>query len=351
MKQRVSMRDIAKAADVSVMTVSLALKNSPRCANATRRRILALADEMGFSPDPALRALVSYRHQKNNPSYSGTIAYINNTASPNLVKRGGYHQNLFDGASERGKQLGYKVEEFWINEPGVKRDRISQILQARGIQGLILGPQVSAHSKLILDWQHFCVVQIGFSLESPKFHTIGADVYKAVFRIMLELCRLGYRRIGLALNHHQDERVENRYSGAYLAVQNKMPSTYQRIPILCEDDIDASAFSSWYYMHRPDAIICGQNKCVEFLQAMGISIPKDVGYVAPFKANLDQFAHADGRQEDSGQKAVEILSGMIDRNERGIPESRMIHTVEPLWNSGKTVLRQGAAVPLEYPVE
>ena len=344
------MRDIAKEAQVSVMTVSLALKNSPRVADATRHRITELADRMGFVPDPALRALVSYRHQKNTPQFSGTIAYINNSNTPHLVTQRGYHKNLFSGASERGKELGYNVEEFWINKPGLNRERISDILRARGIQGLMLGPQVTAHSELYLTWEYFSVVQVGFSLESPRFHTVGADVYLSVFRIMNELCQLGYRRIGLILKRHQDERVENRYSGAYLAVQNKLPKSYRRLPVLCEELIDDQILEKWFKQNQPDAVICGLNECADFLQAKGILIPDQLGYVAPFNVGMDNFAHADGRQEDAGRKSVEILSSMIDRNERGIPESRMIHAIEPLWDPGRTVRPMGRKVPMEYPI-
>lgn len=345
------MRDVAREAGVSVMTVSLALKNSSRCALGTRQRINALAEKMGFVHDPALRALVAYRHQKTAPSFAGTIAYINNSEAPGLTVREGYHKNLFSGASEMGKRLGYKVEEVWINEPGVNRERISNILHARGIEGLILGPQVSAHSKLSLDWNRFSVVQVGFSLESPRFHTVGADVYLSVFRIMNELCQLGYRRVGLVLQAHQDERVENRYSGAFLAIQNKLPKSYKRLPVLCAERIDAPTFEKWFNKQQPDAIICGQNACMEFVKAAGRSIPRDIGYVAPFYSGTEGVAHAHGRQETTGQKTVEILSSMIDRNEHGIPESRMIYSIEPLWNPCGSVRQVGRPVPIEYPVQ
>ena len=342
------MRDVAKEAGVSVMTVSLALKNSPRCALATRERISALAAEMGFVPDPALRALVAYRHQKTTPAFAGTIAYINNSAEPKLTLKQGYHQNLFSGASEMGKHLGYNVEEVWINEPGFNRSRISNILQARGIQGLILGPQVSAHAELNMDWGHFSVVQVGFSLESPRFHTVGADVYFSVFRIMHELCQLGYKKVGLVLRTHQDERVENRYSGAYLAIQHKLPKSFKRLPILRVDRIDGNTFERWFDKYQPDALICGQNKCLEFLKTKGRSVPGDVGYVTPFYSGLDGIAHAHGRQEVTGSKAVEVLSALIDRNEQGIPESRIIHSIEPLWIPGQSVQEVGPPVPLEH---
>ncbi|MEX2381361.1 MAG: helix-turn-helix domain-containing protein, partial [Opitutales bacterium] len=44
--------DIARAGNVSVMTVSMALRDHPRISQATRDRIKALAAEMNYRRDP-----------------------------------------------------------------------------------------------------------------------------------------------------------------------------------------------------------------------------------------------------------------------------------------------------------
>ena len=55
---RVSIKDIAKAAQVSHSTVSRALSDSPLVNAATKARIQRLAREMGYSPDAIARSLV-----------------------------------------------------------------------------------------------------------------------------------------------------------------------------------------------------------------------------------------------------------------------------------------------------
>jgi DNA-binding LacI/PurR family transcriptional regulator len=49
--QRVRLDDIAKRAGVSKMSVSLALRNDCSVSQEMRRRIHALAEEMGFVPN------------------------------------------------------------------------------------------------------------------------------------------------------------------------------------------------------------------------------------------------------------------------------------------------------------
>ena len=56
---RVSIKDIARAADVSHSTVSRALADSPLVSAGTKERIQCLAKEMGYSPDSRARSLVT----------------------------------------------------------------------------------------------------------------------------------------------------------------------------------------------------------------------------------------------------------------------------------------------------
>lgn len=55
--KRPTIADVARRAGVSKGAVSYALNGQPGVSEATRRRILAIADEIGFSPSSAARAL------------------------------------------------------------------------------------------------------------------------------------------------------------------------------------------------------------------------------------------------------------------------------------------------------
>ncbi len=57
----VSIKDIAKAADISYSTVSRALNDSPRVRPETRERIQRIAREMGYLPSGVARSLVTRR--------------------------------------------------------------------------------------------------------------------------------------------------------------------------------------------------------------------------------------------------------------------------------------------------
>jgi DNA-binding LacI/PurR family transcriptional regulator len=59
--RHVGIRDVARAAGVSITTVSHALNDKPGVSDATRRNVRAVAEELGYRPDPRGRQLASGR--------------------------------------------------------------------------------------------------------------------------------------------------------------------------------------------------------------------------------------------------------------------------------------------------
>jgi len=60
-RERVTLKDLAAELGLSVAAVSMALRNNREIAAATRERVKAKAAELGYRPDPTLRALADYR--------------------------------------------------------------------------------------------------------------------------------------------------------------------------------------------------------------------------------------------------------------------------------------------------
>ena len=57
----VTIKDVARLAEVSVATVSRALNGHPRVTPETRERILRVAAELRFTPSSAARSLITRR--------------------------------------------------------------------------------------------------------------------------------------------------------------------------------------------------------------------------------------------------------------------------------------------------
>ncbi|MDX2389237.1 LacI family transcriptional regulator [Streptomyces sp. DK15] len=93
----VTLLDVARAAGVSKSTVSDALQGSGRVAEATRYRIRAVADELGYRPNSAARRL--------RRASTGAIGLH----LPQTATRLDYYMNLAFGAVDRAQQEGLDV--------------------------------------------------------------------------------------------------------------------------------------------------------------------------------------------------------------------------------------------------
>lgn len=91
--RRVSIRDVAREAGVSVTTVSHALNDKGRLHPETRARVRDVAQRLGYRPNPAARSLVSGR--------TGLVAVV--ASFPSGVRRQvadlGYFADLISGAT------------------------------------------------------------------------------------------------------------------------------------------------------------------------------------------------------------------------------------------------------------
>lgn len=125
-----SIRDVARAADVSYQTVSRVLNGHPSIRPATKQRVLDAMEELRYRPNQAARALVTSR--------SSTLGVI-------LGSRGEYGPTsslaaLEDSAREHG---------YWVNSAYLRDTRPETIraavehLRRQSVEGMIVhAPQV-----------------------------------------------------------------------------------------------------------------------------------------------------------------------------------------------------------------
>jgi len=336
---RISLADIARKAGVHITTVSLALRDSPRLPAATKARLKALAEEMGYQPDPMLSALTAYRRNAKIQQTQGTLAWITSNRDIGFP-------TYFRGAFERCEELGYKLDQFTLRETGPAR--LSKVLRARNIQGLLLAPQARNRAHLNLTWNEFSAVTFGFTLARPQLHVVTNAQYRSTRIGMRALRARGYRRIGFVTTHNTEERTDQNFSAGYIVEQARLKEN-QRIPPLILKDNSAEeqlkVFHAWYRKYRPDAILDHYNRIPFYMQELRIGYEECA--LATMARTQDEKILAGVDQNDRviGRTAVDFVVGMIHRNERGIPEVPFRILVQGTWVDGKSVVRRSEVSP------
>ena len=111
------MSDVAKRAGVHVTSVSLALRNHPSLPPTTRARLCRLAEKMGYRPDPALSALVAYRHRARMAKDQPTLAYVTNWDTQwGWRDHVAAHRMFFEGATAKAVRIHSEIERVCVEK-------------------------------------------------------------------------------------------------------------------------------------------------------------------------------------------------------------------------------------------
>jgi LacI family transcriptional regulator len=122
----VRLKDIAARAGVSVMTVSKVLRDAPDISAATKARVRALAQEMGYMPDSAAQGL-----RTRTTRLLGIV--ISAVTNPIFAR-------MLLALEERAHQLGYDVIlAHTLNIPE-REEAVIRRLLSRRVDGLFIAP-------------------------------------------------------------------------------------------------------------------------------------------------------------------------------------------------------------------
>lgn len=338
MEKRVLIEDVARRAGVHASTVSRALRDDPRIRPAVRDRLRGLANEMGYAPDPHLRALAKYRAGGKAAGYRGLLGWVTN-----FETRDGWRiyekAEYFRGAERRARELGYDLEEFWLREPGVSGERLRRILAARGIRGILLPPQPAAGTRLDLPLDGLAAVSFGHTLEHPRVHVVHHHHYRSMRLLLGELLELGYRRPGLALMEKINRSVEGAWAAAYwdFCDEHRL-----RVPTaLVRGEWARDEFAAWVEKARPDVVVSDFGPTLGWLRGAGLRVPEDCGFaLAARHPGHPRCAGIDENSEAVGAAAVEQLTSLVERGETGAPAHPISVLIEGTWKPlGRTVRR------------
>ncbi len=335
----ITQRDVAQACGLHPSTVCLALKNSPSIPEATRRKIQAIAEELGYQPNVAARNLALMRTDKRQGS-GLPIAWINQEP-----RRDHWRSNLearacFEGAQKRAMEVGYRLEEFWTREAGMNDARIVQILRARGIEGVIFPAHRSFDFSLLNQgWSDFAMMGLNDQRLSEWLDVVCPDAYRNMDTTWQRLRRVGLERIGLVLTSQFDAATGGLAHGCFLRRQAELAGD-DRVPVCFATD--AETVSEWLREHRPEAVIScepfgGDWRGESVNEVVRVQLQGGIGEACD--AGIDAGA------AEVAAAAVDAVVDKMRRFERGVREATRIHLIKGTWHERGLVQRVGVGQP------
>lgn len=189
---------IAQRLGVSRMAVSYALRNKPGVAEDTRRRIQELADELGYRPNAAARAI-----RRGNFRAIGLLTTVNGGAP--TMPPAALHA-LERQAIDRGLRLTLgPVDEHWLDDPSKMQNVVGEWLIDAAI---VYQPPCLAtpHAPLadLLERNKLPAVWLGCRLENDAVH---ADEHAAALIATRNLIDRGQTQIAFVTGRGDDDRM------------------------------------------------------------------------------------------------------------------------------------------------
>lgn len=362
----VSLKKIAEETGVSCMTVSRALRSAPRVSAGTAARVRKAAVRLGYVPDVRIASVMaSVRAAKVR--VPEPVAWLNAAPERWCWRDLKWLTPYREGAQEQCAALGYRLDDFWLAEPGMTEQRMSRILTSRGIRGVIItpAPTVLGVSHLAFDWKKFCGISFENALLAPRLHRVAQAYHYNLMLALKVLRRTGYRRIGLFMQTLEHRRSQHTYLAALHYFQKNIPEEERVEPLLYRSIYglpDAVPFAEWVASEsrkpnqgdyqakpqamlrdwiereRPDVIIGQRRNLLEWLAGLGLRVPEDIG-VAHLALDDDcaDWAGIWQNKRHIGAQAVQQLVAMMQTNQPGIPEIAHETLIRGTWRYGKTI--------------
>ncbi len=337
-----SIRTIARNLGVSPSAVSLALRGSVKISENTKRKIVEEADRIGYRPDGSVRQLMTQVRYASDRSGKACIGVFSFYQDKEPWKENRHFAAIYESMKKRAGSLGYRLEPIDLIESGMTAKRYVSILDARGIKGLLCFGSPDFKQKIPTELDHFAMVGLGLSVETPM-HRVTSHFYNDLLNTLNRLYELGYRRPGLLLGTHEENRSQFAYPAAYYGWCKQRLGNRDFIPVLRMEKTKGRELIDWYEEAQPDVIVMVHlyhevETLYQTLLDHNIRVPQDVG-VAAVTQLLDHTPISGKVQNQAliGAWAVEMLESRMAYQDFGIPKHPRIEMVESTWHEGRTL--------------
>jgi len=330
-RKRPTLRQVAKAAGVSLMTASRAMRNQSNVLPAVAARVRRAAEAAGYRPDPRVAALMSHLRSRRKATFTASIAAITGITEQEET---GQARLVREHARLRAEELGFRLELFRVARPDVPDRRLERALINRGIDGvLLLRMRAPVAVDRLLDWARFPVVSATASVGAPAFARVGPDYFSNARVLCAKLAAAGRKRIGFVGTETYCARTNDALPAALAWHGATVGAAALRPLVFARQQMDRAALRRWFARERPDAIILYSQEHVEAVSQELGSRDADPVWIGCADVDPTQVVCSgiNERPDLIGAKAIGLLAGMLHQNERGAPAAPVNMRIEGVW--------------------
>lgn len=315
-QKEVTIYDIANKLNISATTVSRGLQDHPRISKATKKKILAAANEMGYRSNTFASSL---RKKKSN-----VIGVIVPRLNSNFMS------DVIAGVEKVANEANYNLFISQSLESMKKEVSNAKAMFNNRVDGLLVSLAYDTDNiKHFDDFTNKGIPVIFFDRvqEDTNYPNIYIDNYKAAYNITAHLIEQGCKRIMHIAGSQLRNVYSDRFNGYKKALEdNKIPFDDKLVII---NDLSAQAGTDvanhiLSMRQKPDAVFAANDlcaiSCMQVLKKKGIKIPADIAFAGfnndPTATVVEpNLTTIDYKGQEMGEVAAKLLIGHLSNND------------------------------------
>ena len=198
--KRATIEDVAALAGVSRQTVSRAINDKGEISPATKDKVMAAVQQLGYQPNRQAQSMVTQRTQ----TVGLVIPDISNLFFPEVAR----------GVQDTAQQHGYNVLLCNTDDDPEEEVRVLHSFQAQGVDGIIIMGNVADQTAMQAFADSYApIVMVNRFFDHPNVNLIIVDNEHGAFLAVKHLIQKGHCKIGMLANSNFSRSQVRRVRG------------------------------------------------------------------------------------------------------------------------------------------
>lgn len=309
----VTIKDIARIADVSIATVSMVLNNKDNgITQKTREKVLRISQELNYRPNQLARGLVT----KKTNTLGFVLPDITNPFFPQIVR----------AAEDTANKYGYNLILCNTDDDSQKERLYIEVLKEKCVDGIIFTSSIRPNDKnikMLVDYK-IPFVFLDRYINTGDGLVVRTDGTQGMFDVVTYLIEMGHEKIAFISGPKESSTASGRYMGYVKAIKKSGIPIDEKLIAEGDYKIDGGKKAMEKLLKREvsfTAVACANDLmavgAMEILRKNNIDIPEDISVTGFDDIELSKVIHTKLTTVsqpcyDMGSYATKMLINLIE---------------------------------------